>query len=89
MKKTLLQKAREVKVGPTGINRFVGEGEFELLVAFIKGEVTNKQVSEALGQFPYNSSAGSVYCWVVRALKQGYERKKLRITLLTKQKGSE
>lgn len=54
-KETLLQKAKQIKVNKKG-DRKLGDEEYELGLAWVKGEVTMRQIQTVMGYKNTNSS---------------------------------
>jgi len=69
MNKTLLQRAKELNKESGHV--VVSDEHIELALAFIKGEVTMKAATEAMG---YRKGAAGAYITMTRALKLAYER---------------
>lgn len=73
--KTLLEKAKSVKSFKSNQTPVTDE-EIELAVAWLKGEITLKQVSVALGE---NVDAGSARYSIVRFIRAGWQRGFIRL----------
>jgi hypothetical protein len=66
---TLLEKAKELNKQSGQV--VVSDEHVELALAFIKGEITMKSATEAMG---YRKGASGAYITMTRALKLAYER---------------
>jgi len=75
MKKTLLQKAKEVKTHKKG-RLVVGNEEIELAFAWLRDEVDLRQMSAVLG---VSYTGGSSLYRVSVFLKEAYKQGKLKI----------
>lgn len=74
MKKTLLQKAKEIEPKKTKYN--IKDEHIELAFAWLNDEVTNKQINFILGK---KSSGGNALYAVAVWLREAYRQGKLKI----------
>ena len=74
---TILDETHKIESGGQKRTRkvFPLDEEIELAYAWIKHEVTTKQVTEALGIA--SISPTSVYCFIATTLRREYKREKL------------
>jgi len=73
--KTLLEKAKDIDSYKSNTTPVTDE-EIELAFAWLKGEVTLKQVSLALGE---NTEAGSARYSMVRFIRAAYQKGMLKL----------
>lgn len=73
---SLLEKALEMKAHNPYTKNIFSEDEWELAKAFLKGEVTTRQVVHALGR---DKGPQTVYPWILAMMREATKRGKCKL----------
>jgi len=74
MKKTLLQKAKEVKL-KTAFRKSIDDEQIELAIGWMKDEISITQMSKVLNWKVSGGTRSTVASW----LREGYRRGKIKV----------